>query len=105
MSGGQEKIFSILGPKLSESNAHQYYWDKIIQIRVEQTDYLGHQYPGQPSPRKLDLKPKRMKLSVDFDDEWKKIGSKRQKFEDLGLPLPKATNKHKIIFVKEAEKE
>ena len=39
MSGGQEKIFSILGPKLSESNAHQYYWDKTIQIRVEQIDY------------------------------------------------------------------
>ena len=39
MSGGQEKIFSILGPKLSESNAHQYYWDKIIQIRAEQIDY------------------------------------------------------------------
>ena len=39
MSGGQEKIFSILGPKLSDSKAQQYYWDKIIQIRVEQIDY------------------------------------------------------------------
>ena len=46
-----------------------------------------------------------MKFHPEVDDEWKKIGSKRKKFEDLGLPLPKATNKHKIIFVKEAEKE
>ena len=39
MSGGQEKIFSILGPKLSESKAQQYYRDKLLQIRVEVTDY------------------------------------------------------------------
>ena len=46
-----------------------------------------------------------MKLSADFDDEWKKIGSKRKKFEDLGLPLPKVANKQEILFVKEADKE
>ena len=40
MSGGQEKIFSILGPKLSDSKAQQYYRDKILQIRVEQIDYI-----------------------------------------------------------------
>ena len=46
-----------------------------------------------------------MKLSADFDDEWKKIGSKRQKFEDLGLPLPKVAYKQEILFVKEADIE
>ena len=47
-----------------------------------------------------------MKLSADFDDEWKKIGSKRQKFDDLGLPLPKvAYKKQEILIVKEADKE
>ena len=40
MSGGQEKIFSILGPKLSGSKAKQYYRDKLLQIRVEMTDYI-----------------------------------------------------------------
>ena len=44
MSGGHEKIFSILGPKLSESKAQQYYRDKILQIRVEGIDYLRQQY-------------------------------------------------------------
>ena len=65
----------------------------------------GHQYPGQPSPRTGSFQPKRIEFHPEFDDEWKKIGSKRQKFEDLGLPLPEAANKHKMLFVKEAEKE
>ena len=30
-----------------------------------------------------------MKLPANFSDECKKIGSKRSKFEDLGLPIPK----------------
>ena len=38
MSGGQGKIFSILGPKLRGSKAQQYYRDKLLQIRVEMTD-------------------------------------------------------------------
>ena len=46
-----------------------------------------------------------MKLTVDFDDEWKKIGSKRKKFEDLGLPLPRVAYKQEILFVKEADIE
>ena len=39
MSGGQGKIFSILGPKLSGSKAQQYYRDKLLKICVEMTDY------------------------------------------------------------------
>ena len=30
-----------------------------------------------------------MELPADFSDEYKKIGSKRSKFLDLGLPIPK----------------
>ena len=40
MSGGQEKNFSTLGPKLRESKAQQYYGDKQRQIRIEIIDYL-----------------------------------------------------------------
>ena len=39
MTGGQEKNFSTLGPKLRENRAQQYYGDKSLQIRVETTNY------------------------------------------------------------------
>ena len=41
MTGGQEKNFSTLGPKLRENRAQQYYGDKSLQIRVETTNYKG----------------------------------------------------------------
>ena len=40
MSGGQEKNFSTLGPKLSSSKAQQYYGDKQRQISIEPIDYV-----------------------------------------------------------------
>ena len=40
MTGGQEKNFSTLGPKLSDNRAQQYYGDKTLQICVEESDYL-----------------------------------------------------------------
>ena len=42
MTGGQEKNFSTLGPKLRENRAQQYYGDKQRQIRVENIDYIVH---------------------------------------------------------------
>ena len=39
MSGGQEKIFSTLGPKLRGSKALQDHGDKLLQIRVELINY------------------------------------------------------------------
>ena len=42
MTGGQEKNFSTLGPKLRENRAQQYYGDKSLQIRVETTNYFGY---------------------------------------------------------------
>ena len=38
MTGGQEKKFSTLGPKLRENRAQQYYRDKTLQIRVKVSD-------------------------------------------------------------------
>ncbi len=38
-----------------------------------------------------------MELPANFSDECKKIGSKRTKFEDLGLPIPKP----KMVIVTE----
>ena len=38
-----------------------------------------------------------MEIPADFPDEYKKIGSKRSKFLDLGLPVPKP----KVVIVKE----
>ena len=52
---------------------------------------------GRLPPRPQELLPRRMELPADFSDEWKKIGSKRSKFEDLGLPIQKP----KVIIVKE----
>ena len=42
MSGGQEKNFSTLGPKLRGSKAQQDYGDKQRQICIEPIDYLKH---------------------------------------------------------------
>ena len=52
---------------------------------------------GRLPPRPQEIVPRRMKLPANFSDECKKIGSKRSKFEDLGLPIPKP----KRIIVKE----
>ena len=48
------------------------------------------------------IEPRRMNLPPDFADDWKKIGSKRYKFDDLGLPLPvDKFPRQKITHVKE----
>ena len=47
MTGGQEKNFSTLGPKLRENRARQYYGDKSLQIRVETTNYILFKSAGQ----------------------------------------------------------
>ena len=57
---------------------------------------------GKLQLRSKDFVPRRMELPPDFSDEWKKIGSKRSKFENLGLPISKRYNYKKVIFVKEA---
>ncbi len=39
MSGGQEKMFSILGHKLSGSKALQCYEEKLVEILLLVVDY------------------------------------------------------------------
>ena len=48
MSGGQEKNFSTLGPKLRESKAQQDHGDKQRQIRIEVIDYIEQGFEGDP---------------------------------------------------------
>ena len=52
---------------------------------------------GRLPPRPQEIVPRRMELPANFSDECKKIGSKRTKFEDLGLPIPKP----KMVIVTE----
>ena len=58
---------------------------------------------GQLPPRPQKIEPRRMQLPSGFSDEWKKIGSKRSKFQDLRRPRPteKSPNKIRYIFVEE----
>ena len=51
--------------------------------------YTGKLFPGQLPPRPQEIYPRREKYPEDFHNDWKKIGSKRTKFDDLGLPVPK----------------
>ena len=62
-------------------------------------------YLGQLQPRLQEIVPRRMELPPDFSDEWKKIGSKRSKFENLGIPIPKIYNHKKVpvILVSEVQ--
>ena len=51
--------------------------------------YKGKPFPGQLPSRPQEVQPRRTKYPKNFHNDWKKIGSKRTKFNDLGLPLPK----------------
>ena len=51
--------------------------------------YKGKPFPGQLPSRPQKIQPRRVKYPEDFHNDWKKIGSKRTKFDDLGLLPPK----------------
>ena len=74
----------------------------ICQIKIY--IYTGKTFPGKLSPRPPMIEPRRMELPPDFADKWKKIGSKRSKFDTLGLPVPPVDKfpRHKPILVREA---
>ena len=57
----------------------------------------GKTFPGKLSPRPPLIEPRRMNLPPNFAEEWKMIGYRRDKFEDLGLPVPKAVDKERIL--------
>ena len=48
----------------------------------------GRRYPGLEGPKKMQIKPRRLHLPQGFQEDWKKIGSKRSKsvsFEDTPI--------------------
>ena len=50
--------------------------------------YRGRRFPGQQPPAPPRIAPRRLQLPPTFaqDEEWRRIGSRRNKFLDLGLP-------------------
>ena len=68
-------------------------------------EFLGYKrklFPGQLPPRPQEIQPRRTKYPKDFHNDWKKIGSKRTKFDDLGLPPPRKY--HNTLTTVESEK-
>ena len=67
---------------------------------LEFRGYRGRRYPGQLPPPPPTILPRRLVCSQAVD-EWKKIGSRRKEFLDLGLPVPRkqAIKTIKTIFV------
>ena len=50
--------------------------------------YRGRRFPGQQPPAPPRIAPRRLQLPPTFaqDEEWRRIGSRRNKFLDLGRP-------------------
>ena len=47
---------------------------------LEFKGYQAKAFPLQPPPRQTIPAPRRLSLPTDFSSDWKKIGSKKQKF-------------------------
>ena len=45
----------------------------------EFSGYKGRRYPGEQEPRGSLITPRRLDLPQDFKEDWRKIGSKRNK--------------------------
>ena len=54
----------------------------------EFSGYRGRRFPGQQPPAPPRIAPRRLQLPPTFaqDEEWRRIGSRRNKFLDLGMP-------------------
>ena len=84
---------------ISTINIHISLWGSRLLFNVaiickakknpEFLGYIGKPFPRQLPPRPLKLEPRRSKLPLECYNDWKKIGSKRTKFDTLGLPLQK----------------
>ena len=64
--------------------------------------YRSRRHPDQPPPAPPRIAPRRLQLPPTFaqDEEWRRIGARRHKFLDLGLP---SFGVPRRIFVKEAD--
>ena len=52
----------------------------------EFSGYRGRRYPGEQQPRKTLITPRRPHLPRDFQEDWRKIGSKRNKMMTFDVP-------------------
>ena len=53
----------------------------------EFSGYKGRRFPGgEQQPRKTQITPRRLDLPQDFQEDWRKIGSKRNKMVTFDVP-------------------
>ena len=89
-------VYTLLGSRLLFNVVILY---TAAKRNPEFLGYTGKLFPGQLPPRPQEILPRRAKYPKDFHNDWKKIGSKRTKFDDLGLPLPLPKNKNILMRV------
>ena len=53
--------------------------------------YKGRRYPGEQEPRRSLISPRRLDLPRDFQEDWRKIGSKRNKILTFDEPVTSVT--------------
>ena len=53
----------------------------------EFSGYKGRRYPGEQEPRGSLITPRRLDLPQDFKEDWRKIGSKRNKMVTFDVPV------------------
>ena len=69
----------------------------------EFSGYKGRRFPGQMPPPPPIIQPRRMELPPNLVDDWKNIGSKRNEFQDLGLP--RFNKEHRISVTSRSERK
>ena len=52
---------------------------KAFERLPEFSGLRGKRFPGTQKPRSVKVLPRRLDLPDDFADDWRKIGSKRNK--------------------------
>ena len=57
----------------------------------EFSGYKGRRYPGEQEPRRSLITPRRLDLPQDFQEDWRKIGSKRNKMVTFDAPVTSIT--------------
>jgi len=69
----------------------RFVFNSIILVHAhrrlpEFAGYKGRRYPGDQGPREAQILPRRLDLPQDFHEDWRKIGSKRNKMVIFDQP-------------------
>ena len=69
----------------------RFVFNSVILVHAlrrlpEFSGYRGRRYPGEQEPRKTQITPRRPHLPRDFQEDWRKIGSRRNKMMTFDLP-------------------